>query len=653
MKKLRYLILAFCGAVSLPLGFVVWQTYSGLQQEERAQMRYFAETLFDQMEYELAELVQKEENRSVDEYGHFIAGTETGASQKRSPLALKNYPSFILGYIQNNPDGSFQTPLIGDMGNVPEGHRESVLELKEVNDLFNKRKVRAVRRVKRPGQEEKAAAGKDAIVAKTALAERYLKSRSKTGSPSYLGKKKQRVEEITRQQAYTIAQEEDALLQAKPAEEPVPESPAMIDDRERRGDEAGSRSTFSSMAGVSDLPEQPSLNAESESVPQAAERFQVEVAPFQSLAIDSEKVFVFRRIGINSQIYRQGFVVLAGELMEHLVKAHFSSQPLAGFSHLQMIRNDLTSSQVPYQAGVSLTSPIIEVTRSFPPPFDFLQVSLAADSVPASPARGSLNIAVVLLGLFLLLGLLAIYQSVRSIVALSERRSQFVSSVTHELKTPLTTIRMYVEMLEQGIAATPEKEQEYLGILGSESSRLSGLINNVLELSKLEKKTRQFNLQPGKLDDVFSDVKTIMAAKLDQEGFGLTICKDEIPEFRYDRDVLLQILLNLLENSIKFGKKSPNKKIAISADILDTQVRIRVADSGPGIPKRALKRVFDDFYRVDNSLSRMTGGTGIGLALVKKFVTALGGSVTAENNEEAGCTITLLLPLTCPNMGHL
>ena len=96
----------------------------------------------------------------------------------------------------------------------------------------------------------------------------------------------------------------------------------------------------------------------------------------------------------------------------------------------------------------------------------------------------------VLMTIIIVLGLFAIYQSAKTLVELSERRTTFVSSVTHELKTPLTNIRMYIEMLDQGMAQTPEREQEYFRILGSESSRLSRLINNVLEFSKLEKKTR-------------------------------------------------------------------------------------------------------------------------------------------------------------------
>ena len=243
------------------------------------------------------------------------------------------------------------------------------------------------------------------------------------------------------------------------------------------------------------------------------------------------------------------------------------------------------------------------------------------------------------------LGLLAIYQSSRTIVEMSERRSQFVSSVTHELKTPLTNIRMYIEMLEQGIASTPEREQEYLTILNSESTRLSGLINNVLELAKLEKKQRHFNMQEGQLQDLLAEVKGIMGQKLNQEGFTLDIQASGIPLFMYDREVLIQIMINLIENSIKFGRKSVTKHIVIKADTKDQQVRIAVSDTGPGIPQRELKKIFGDFYRVDNDLARSTGGTGIGLALVKKFITAMEGKVYAVNNDGPGCTITLLLDL--------
>jgi signal transduction histidine kinase len=106
------------------------------------------------------------------------------------------------------------------------------------------------------------------------------------------------------------------------------------------------------------------------------------------------------------------------------------------------------------------------------------------------------------------------------------------------------------------------------------------------------------------------------------------------------------VLINLIENSIKFGRAALNKEITIRIYQEPKRVKIAVSDHGPGIPRRALKKVFDDFYRVDNALARKTRGTGIGLALVKKFIRLIGGDVTAENNPAGGCTIIISLPLS-------
>ena len=247
-------------------------------------------------------------------------------------------------------------------------------------------------------------------------------------------------------------------------------------------------------------------------------------------------------------------------------------------------------------------------------------------------------VAVVLLGLF------AIYHSARTVVELSERRSQFVSSVTHELKTPLTTIRMYIEMLDQGVARSREREQDYYNILGVESARLTRLIDNVLEFSKLEKKQRQFIMKQGTFEDVLTQVDAIMQEKLRQEKFVFTVDDRVAHPFRYDREVMVQVLINLIENSMKFGKNAQDKRITVRVRSEGDHATISVSDTGPGIPPHALKKVFNDFYRADNTLTRTTRGTGIGLALVKKFITALGGTVTAANNNGPGCTITITLP---------
>jgi signal transduction histidine kinase len=284
------------------------------------------------------------------------------------------------------------------------------------------------------------------------------------------------------------------------------------------------------------------------------------------------------------------------------------------------------------------------LNRGFPSPFSFLKATLTCSQIPRSAGRRTLNIMLMVLAVIVLIGLFAIYQSARAIEDLSERRSQFVSSVTHELKTPLTNIRMYIEMLEQGIAKSPDREQEYFRILDSEGGRLSRLINNVLEMSKLERKQRHLDLQTGSLAEVVAEVETVMAEKLKQDGFSLIVQPGDIPPFKYDREVMIQVLINLIENSIKFGKSASEHDIHIRTRLEGSHVKIMVSDTGPGIPRQALKKIFNDFYRVENSLTRTTRGTGIGLALVKKFVKLMGGTVTAANNSGPGCTITISLP---------
>jgi two-component system sensor histidine kinase VicK len=370
----------------------------------------------------------------------------------------------------------------------------------------------------------------------------------------------------------------------------------------------------------------------------------VEVDPLQSVHIDQGQVLVFRRIVIGNEVYRQGMVIQVEELLKQLKDKHFSGQPMARFASLTLTSVNGGRETARVQEGRDITQPRFALERSFPRPFSFVRATLTCEVIPRSPGRSTLHVMVAVLAAVILLGLLAIYQSARVVTDLSMRRSGFVSSVTHELKTPLTNIRMYIELLEQGIASDPERELEYYRILGSESARLSRLINNVLEFSKLEKRQRQLDLRDGTLDEVLAEVRDAMQEWLRQEGFTLTVENLVDRPFRYDREVMVQVLMNLIENAVKFGKNAVRREISVRVRPEGARVVIRVSDTGPGIPRHALKKIFDDFYRVDDALTRTTKGTGIGLALVKRFVEAMGGSVSAANNEGPGCTITISLP---------
>ncbi len=641
MKKLKLLLIFFCAALSIPLGYFIMQTHHSLDQEEIAALRYFAETLFTQMEDELSDLVVKEEARAIDEYTYFLSlpGKEQNIGSKNiSPLSRPMESVYIIGHFQNNPDGSFQTPIVESLNTIPKDRVNLVNKLKAANTLFNQ---------KRTTLPEKFDIAKNEFTPKpeskdmeNSLADKYLELPKMKSRKSYLGQAKKRIEKVPMTQAFNIAKtDRKEERMASPQAQVKGSSGGFLSSRAEPSDAAA---VSEDVAWENEAPRMAEQQAPKEQ--QLDGNFQVEVDPMQSVFLNDTEVFIFRRIMIDNKIYRQGFVLDVSAFLNHLSSTFFSTQPMAKFSGLELTVRDGVQDTSTVHAGTAVQKPVFLLERTFPRPFSFLHATIGSDNIPKSKGRKTLNIMMGLMAAVIILGMFAIYQSTRSIVDLSERRTTFVSSVTHELKTPLTNIRMYIEMLEQGIARDRDREEDYFRILGSESSRLSRLINNVLEFSKLEKKTRHFDLEKGDFDDVIREVSDIMQEKLKQEGFTLTLDKKDIPLFKYDREVMIQILINLMENSMKFGKTSPVKEITLSLDTSDQWINIRVSDTGPGIPRTALKKIFDDFYRVDNTLTRTTGGTGIGLALVKKFVTAMGGKVGAENNQGAGCTIMISLP---------
>jgi len=505
--------------------------------------------------------------------------------------ALSGLPAedYIRGYFQNNPDGSFQTP-----------HRSAaraalaprVAELEEANRVFNRKRAEGTDRIRPevadtvPDETRKDQAG---------FAGRYLDPSRSQRSKSYLGERDSRLETVTPGQASSLAKSEK-----KQAAAPLRESDVQ--------------------------------------------EYQAEVAPFQSVFIDDGRVFTFRRILIDSRMYRQGFVLQLDAFLADLIRSHFSAQPMARFTHLRLRAVDQGRDARVVEAGAVSDRPRIVLNRTLPAPFAFLRATLSCDTIPPSAGRSTLNLALLALAGVIVAGLLAIHHSAKKVVDFSERQSRFVSSVTHELKTPLTNIRMYIEMLEQGMARDTEREQAYFRIVQSEGARLSRLITNVLELSKLEKKHRRPDLQAGTFDEVLKDVEGLMAEPLRQAGFVLN-CENSLTRpFRYDREIMVQVLINLIENSVKFGASSAVKAIAVRLREEGERVRVEVADSGPGIPARDVRKIFNDFYRAENAVTSAAGGTGIGLALVKRFVSLLGGRVSASNNLGPGCTISLDLP---------
>jgi len=241
---------------------------------------------------------------------------------------------------------------------------------------------------------------------------------------------------------------------------------------------------------------------------------------------------------------------------------------------------------------------------------------------------------------------LAIYfyrESTREMREAAQRVS-FVNQVSHELKTPLTSIRMYAEMLEADLGEHAEKPKRHLDIIVSESQRLSRLIGNVLTFSRKQRSALKLHTAPGNIDEALRAVLDNFEASLRARGIEPVFSGGASHEAEFDRDVLEQITGNLLSNVEKYASSGDRVEIASRQD--GDTVTITVADNGPGIPPDERKRVFESFYRVSNKLTDGVAGTGIGLAVARDLARLHDGDLTLEpSSQGASFRLVLHVPL--------
>ncbi len=241
-------------------------------------------------------------------------------------------------------------------------------------------------------------------------------------------------------------------------------------------------------------------------------------------------------------------------------------------------------------------------------------------------------------------GLFLVYGNVRREMRLSRLKSDFVANVSHELKTPLALIRLFAETLELGRVQSEDKARQYYRVINKESQRLTQLINNILDFSRIEAGRKEYRMAPTDLTRVVREVVDAYRFQIEQQGFELSVdVPAELPEIEVDQEAMGQAVIHLVNNAIKYSRDQKQIRIVVKAEA--GQVQVSIADRGIGIEKAEHKKIFEKFYRACDSLVHDTKGSGLGLSLVSHIMEAHGGSVEVESAPGSGSTFTLSLPV--------
>jgi signal transduction histidine kinase len=240
-------------------------------------------------------------------------------------------------------------------------------------------------------------------------------------------------------------------------------------------------------------------------------------------------------------------------------------------------------------------------------------------------------------------GIFLTYRSVNKEMALARLKSDFVSNVSHELRTPLALIRLYAETLELGRLTSPDKHQEYYCIIRKESERLTALINNILDFSRIEAGRKEYEFRETDMCELVRNTLESYRYQIEQHGFTFEEKIGEVPPLKVDREAMARSLVNLVNNALKYSQD--RKFIGVNLYRENGSVKLEVVDHGIGIPAGEQHKIFEKFYRVGDPLVHNTKGSGLGLSLVQHIARAHGGDIFVDSTPGAGSKFTITLPL--------
>ncbi|MGR9072330.1 MAG: ATP-binding protein [Gammaproteobacteria bacterium] len=690
VRRLRRMLALFFVGLSLPVYLLLHKVYSQLETEAYFNQRNQAMILAEGVERHLQQLMEPEQNRPIAEYRFFNVMESPllqSAGVRFSPLSSlppKSDVPGLIGYFQIDPDGSFKIPALpevsGDLAGLSREELSRRLALKdELRRLLGKDDR---------GQEMASVLDeKDAVSSP---------DRGDLEERDSLRQKENRLDDVFRFSDGDRSETAGGKPEEKKENEQIPH-PAIAKKSKILSDESLERlnidakrfeqkfarngqekrrqdlfqSSYRSRREMVRLPEQtaaseyfnrpaeqaaPPLAESAEfggsatSISNAGESenavrsgrlspiriFSVEseVSPIQMQALDKGHFCFFRRVWHDNSRYTQGFIVNRRAFLDAVMRSFVEqgrSLPLSSFligydgdllGRFRLVEAD--SETLLYRSALS-------------PPFQNMEIIVNSASVAAGPESVVVDMLAVSLGVILVAGLYGFYRLGSGQIDLARKQRNFISAVSHELKTPLTSIRMYGEMLRSDWIDDENKKKTYYDYIFFESERLSRLINNVLQLARLSNHAYRMELHPVAVPALLKRVGDKIRTQTDAAGFQLKF--SDIGEtaddmmLEVDEDAFLQIMINLVDNAIKFASKAANKTIDFGCRVHGggREVVFFVRDYGQGIEKNQMKKIFRLFYRAGDELTRTQPGTGIGLALVTQLAEKMNAKVDVIN----------------------
>ncbi len=681
-KRLFFGLLLFFIIISLPIYFLLNTLYAQLENEAWRQQRSQAEQLVDQLETELVKTIQPEQARPIAEYRFFnvlenrlLQSTSINFSPLSKMPPQSTVPGLI-GYFQIDPDGSFHIPALPEIS--PEQQSALPTELSPAalkERIALKHRLRGLLMPDPPQAAQTAELSSPSADQAVVTPQPPASARQQSGfqifeaesdlamadeSNAFREKKrtvKNKAQKLSEAKLKKLNIETTQWQKQQAAPLPVKLRSISMYNRQARKetvkipDQSIAENLFyrnrSAKDSVSAKPSRtkPAIAAKTEMLSDdeaAAEEksinilsFESEVGPLQLLRLRDNVLCFYRNAWHGKSRYIQGFIV-DDSFLNKIVKIQLERPLSLPLSSLLISENGallpsfkLTDKQVEH----------LIFRRHLNPPFQ--QWEILINSASVKPVSGKAVLDIVGLALIIIIGggFILFYRLGASQIELAKQQRNFISSVSHELKTPLTSIRMYSEMLRADWVGDAQRKQGYYDYINFESERLSRLISNVLQLAKMDNHQENMELTEINAHQLLDKIAAKVDVQIEAAHFQLALqSPDSEPQdavVKVDLDAFFQIMINLVDNAIKFSKQAETRRIEIGYRIISRgrQTQFFVRDYGPGVENKQMKRIFKLFYRAGDELTRTQPGTGIGLALVVQLADAMNAQVDLINRK--------------------